>query len=479
VAWVIAIAGPVLMTLAALPFRSYLGSAGLLFATLLVVVGVALIGGARPAVAAVVVGVLAEEAIFARPYGRLVAHTPADVIVLVAFVVVAGAVGILVDLLGRERDGLARLAEEQSALRRVATLVAGGAPADELFAVVAEEVGQLFPVDHAYMGRYDSEGTVTVLARWSRAGGTFAPIGSRWALGGGNVGTMVAQTGLPARVDSCAESSGALGVATREAGIRSSAGAPIIVESRLWGVMVAGSALDEPLHRDTEARLASFTELVATAIANAESRADLAASRARIVAAADETRRAIERDLHDGAQQRLVSLGLDVRAAQAAVPPELGALEGELSRVAEGLAGVQDELREMARGIHPAMLAEGGLGPALRMLARRCPIPVRLDVRAEARLSQPIEVATYYVVSEALTNAAKHARASAVHVDVERDDGVLRVGVRDDGAGGADATHGSGLVGLRDRVEALGGSIIVRSPLGAGTTVHVELPLGP
>jgi signal transduction histidine kinase len=227
----------------------------------------------------------------------------------------------------------------------------------------------------------------------------------------------------------------------------------------------------------TEARLADFTELVETAIANAESRAALAASRARIVAAADETRRAIERDLHDGAQQRLVSLGLDVRAAQAAVPPELGALEGELSRVAEGLAGVQDELREMARGIHPAMLAEGGLGPALRMLARRCPIPVRLDVRAEARLSQPIEVATYYVVSEALTNAAKHARASAVHVDVERDDGVLRVGVRDDGAGGADATQGSGLVGLKDRVEALGGSIIVRSPPGAGTTVHVELPL--
>jgi signal transduction histidine kinase len=475
--WAAALAGPVLMTLAALPFRTYIGSAGLLFATLLVVVGVALIGGARPAIAAVVVGVVAEEGIFAHPQGQLVAHTTTDVIVLVAFVVVAAAVGILVDLLGRERDGLARLAEEQSALRRVATLVAGGAPADELFAVVAEEVGQLFPVDYAYMGRYDSEGAVTVLARWSKAGQGFAPLGSRWALGGGNVVTLVAHTGLPARVDSHAESSGAMGDATREAGFRSSAGAPIIVESRLWGVMVAGSILDEPLHQDTEERLASFTELVATAIANAESRADLAASRARIVAAADETRRAIERDLHDGAQQRLVSLGLELRAAQAAVPPELAGLEGELARVAEGLVGVQDELREMARGIHPAILAEGGLGPALKVLARRCPIPVQLDVRAEARLSQPVEVATYYVVSETLTNAAKHAHASVVHVDVERAEGVLRVRVRDDGDGGADATQGSGLVGLKDRVESLGGSIVVRSPLGGGTTLHVELPL--
>jgi signal transduction histidine kinase len=195
------------------------------------------------------------------------------------------------------------------------------------------------------------------------------------------------------------------------------------------------------------------------------------------VAAADETRRAIERDLHDGAQQRLVSLGLELRAAQAAVPPELAGLEGELARVAEGLVGVQDELREMARGIHPAILAEGGLGPALKVLARRCPIPVQLDVRAEARLSQPVEVATYYVVSETLTNAAKHAHASVVHVDVERAEGVLRVRVRDDGDGGADATQGSGLVGLKDRVESLGGSIVVRSPLGGGTTLHVELPL--
>jgi signal transduction histidine kinase len=207
-------------------------------------------------------------------------------------------------------------------------------------------------------------------------------------------------------------------------------------------------------------------------------RDELAASRARIVAAADETRRQIERDLHDGAQQRLVSLALEVRAAQAAAPPDHGELEGQLARVAEGLARAVDELREMARGIHPAILAEGGLGPALRALARRSPIPVQVDVRAEGRLPERIEVAAYYVVSEALTNAAKHAHAAVVRVDAEVVDDVLRLSVRDDGAGGADPVRGTGLIGLKDRVEALGGVIAVASPAGGGTSVNVELPLG-
>jgi signal transduction histidine kinase len=197
---------------------------------------------------------------------------------------------------------------------------------------------------------------------------------------------------------------------------------------------------------------------------------------ARIVATADETRRRIERDLHDGAQQGLVSLALELRAAQAVVPPELGELQAELSRVAEGLASVLDELREISRGIHPAMLAEGGLAPALNTLACRLPVPVTLDVRAEARLPQRVEVAAYYVVAEALTNTAKHAQASVVHVDVETLDDVLRVGVRDDGAGGAELARGAGLTGLKDRVEALGGTISLQ-PLGAGTSVDVELPL--
>jgi PAS domain S-box-containing protein len=207
------------------------------------------------------------------------------------------------------------------------------------------------------------------------------------------------------------------------------------------------------------------------------SRAELAASRARIVTAADETRRRIERDLHDGVQQRLVSLALAQRTAESMVPPELRELQAQLSRVADGLAGALEELQEISRGIHPAILARGGLGPALKSLARRSAVHVELEVRAETRLPEPVEVAAYYVVSEALTNTAKHAHASAVHVAVEARDGVLELSIRDDGSGGADTTRGSGLIGLADRVDALGGAIDVASPVGQGTTLLITLPI--
>jgi signal transduction histidine kinase len=374
------------------------------------------------------------------------------------------------------RAGITRLAEEQAALRRVATLVAGGAPPEEVFAAVTEEAGQLLAADQTTLSRYESDGTVTVVAGWSTVDNAL-PVGARLKLGGKNLTTLIWQTRRPARIDSYADGSGALAAAVRDARVRSGVGTPIIVQDRLWGVMDAGSTGEQPLGPGTEARLASFTELVATAIANAESRSDLDASRGRIVAASDEARRRIERDLHDGAQQRLVSLGLALRAAQTTVPPQLGGLEGELTNVAEGLANVLDELREMARGIHPAILAKGGLGPALKTLARRCPVPVELDVRAQARLPERVEVAAYYVVSEALTNAAKHAHASVVNVEVETVEGALRLRVRDDGVGGADPVRGSGLVGLKDRVEALGGTLAVQSPAGAGTALRVELPL--
>jgi signal transduction histidine kinase len=238
-----------------------------------------------------------------------------------------------------------------------------------------------------------------------------------------------------------------------------------------------GSSRGRPSAPDTEARLASFTELVATAIANAENLTELKASRARVVAAADRTRRQIERDLHDGAQQRLVSLTLALRTAQTSVMPGHGQLDDDLARIAEGLADVQDDLREIARGIHPAILAQGGLAPALKVLARRCTVPIELDVRTKLRLPERVEVAAYYVIAEALTNAAKHANASVIGVDAEATDQVLHLRVRDDGAGGADPVRGSGLVGLKDRVEALGGIITVHSPAGAGTTLHAELPL--
>ena len=260
-------------------------------------------------------------------------------------------------------------------------------------------------------------------------------------------------------------------------GGRSGVGAPITVDGRLGGVLVVVATEPDRLPAGSELAVAEFTELLATAIANAQTRAELTASRARVVATADETRRRIERDLHDGAQQRLVSLVLKLRAAQSAVPPELDDVSAQLDRVAAGLASALDELREFARGIHPAILAEGGLGPALRALARRSEVPVELDVRTTRRLPAPIEVAAYYVVSEALTNAAKHADASVVAVDVEEAEGGLRISVRDDGVGGADLAGGSGLLGLKDRVEALGGRVSVESPRGVGTSIQVELPL--
>jgi signal transduction histidine kinase len=290
---------------------------------------------------------------------------------------------------------------------------------------------------------------------------------------------MVWKTGRPVRIDDYHGIPGRIAAFVREElGIGSSVGSPIVVEGRLWGALfVHAKKTGHPLRRDTESRLTAFTELVAAAIANAESRAALRASRARVVAAADDTRRRIERDRHDGTQQRLVSLALELRAAQAAVPPELGELECALSRVGDGLASVFDELREIAHGIHPAILSEGGLEPALKALCRRSAVPVSLDAHAERRLPEPVEVAAYYVVSEALTNTAKHARASVAHVELDTHDAIMRLAIRDDGIGGADPSQGSGLVGLSDRIEALGGTLQVTSPAGRGTTLRIEVPV--
>jgi signal transduction histidine kinase len=364
----------------------------------------------------------------------------------------------------------------EAALRRVAKLVAGGAPPEELFAAVTEEAGRLLQAGQAMMIRYESDGTVTLVAAWSGRGDAI-PLGARERLGAGNRITIVWQAARQSRAGSYADAFGAAGMVARQAGLRSAVAAPVIVQGCLWGVMLAGSVHEQPLRRDTEERLASFTELVATAISNADNLAELRASRARVVAAADETRRRIERDLHDGAQQRLLSLALALRAAQAEVPPQLGQLTEQLAEIADGLVSVQDDLREMARGIHPAILAKGGLEPALKTLARRSAVPVELDLRARTQLPERVEVAAYYVVAEALTNAAKHARASVVHVGTEAAEGVLQLWIRDDGTGGADPDRGSGLVGLKDRVEALGGAITIHSPPGAGTSRHARLPL--
>ena len=366
------------------------------------------------------------------------------------------------------REELRRVADEQAALRRVATLVARAAPPPVVFATVTEEVYRLLSADITALTRFDGD-TVTVLARWPATSNPL-PSGVRSSLAEGPLTRLLLDTGAPARVDPYPGSS----ATAAQFGIRSAVGAPITVEGRMWGGISVMSTGDEPPPPGTEERLGGFAELVGTAIANAASQVELRASRARVVATADETRRQIERDLHDGAQQRLISIALQLRGAQAAVPPELHAtLEEIVVQIEEAL----EELQEMARGIHPTVLSRGGLAPALKTLARRSSVPVELDLRAEGRLPEPIEVGAYYVVSEALTNAAKHARAESVTVEVEALDGVLRVCVRDDGVGGADLTGGSGLVGLKDRAEALGGQITVESSPDAGTAVRVELPL--
>ena len=368
-------------------------------------------------------------------------------------------------------------AEEQAALRRVATLVARAAPAEEVFAAVAAEVGRLLEVDYTGLGRYEPDGAVTFVGIWSSTGTALpVPSGTRVDLGGRNATTLVFQTGRPAR-DDVADFTGPVIDLARQVGIRTSVGVPINVDGRLWGVVTVSSR-QSSLPADTEARLAGFTELVATALANAEVQTALTASRARIVAAADTTRRRIERDLHDGAQQRLISLALQLRATQqASSPAEAGELAAQMDLVANELIEVLDELREIARGIHPVALAEGGLRPALKELARRSAVPVRIDVDIDQRLPEPIELAAYYVVAEALTNTAKHAHASEVEIRAQSGEGMLRVSVRDDGRGGADFARGTGLVGLKDRVEALGGRILLDSPRGAGTSLRVELPL--
>jgi signal transduction histidine kinase len=373
------------------------------------------------------------------------------------------------------RVELRGFADEQAALRRVATLVAHGAPPDEVLAAVTEEAGRLLGASHAMMSRYGSQGA-TMVASWNSSSIGF-PIGTQWIIGGQNLHTIVFQTHRLSRIDDYAGASGPGAEARELFGVRSGVGVPISAGGRLWGVMIVGSTRQEPLPADTETKLAGFTELAATAIANAESQAALTASRARIVATADQTRRRIERDLHDGAQQRLVSLALELREARTTVPPSAGELGQQLEDAAADVNDVLEELRETARGLHPAILAEGGLGPALAALARRSAIPVRLDVQVAGRLPEQAEIAGYYVAAEALTNTAKHAHATSVGVQVTASEDILRVHVSDDGLGGADPSHGSGLVGLKDRTEALGGRIWLHSPPGEGTVLEITLPL--
>jgi signal transduction histidine kinase len=374
------------------------------------------------------------------------------------------------------RAALARLAEEQAALRRIATLVAHGMRQDDLFAVVTAEVGRLLPAEYAHLGRYEPDGTLVVVGTWDDGAGTHLPVGRRQGVGGRNLATSVFETGRSARMDDYASASGPLGIAAHERGIRSAVGTPIIVEGRVWGVAIAGVRSEQPLAEEAEARLGSFTDLVATAIANGESRSALAASRARLVAAGDESRRQIERDLHDGAQQRLVHAVIMLKLARRALSDGY-ANAGEL--MAEALSHAEQaqvELRELAHGILPAALTRGGLRAGVESLVSRVSLPVNVDVSV-ARLPAGVEATAYFVISEALTNAVKHAGADRADVLARFEDGELRVEVRDGGVGGAQGGDGTGLGSLRDRVSALDGRFELDSPPGDGTRVCAFLPV--
>jgi GAF domain-containing protein len=370
------------------------------------------------------------------------------------------------------RQALERVAAEQATLRRIATLVAQGVQPEKVFAAVADETAAALDAIATVM-RFEHDPPGVVVVGMSTEAGI--PVGTHWDLVEGMTSAEVYRTGRPARREADADywssRHGAVAEAARRLGSVSQVSCPIVVEGAVWGV-IAVTAREE-LPPDTERRLEKFTELVTTAIANADAKSELAASRRRIVAAADEARRRIERDLHDGIQQRLIALSFRARAMRRKPPDELPGMAAELS---EGLKDVSDELREVSRGIHPTILTEAGLGPALRALARRSNVPIDVDVHLDERLPSPIEAAAYYIASEALTNVTKHAHANVVELIAAHDNGVLTLEVHDDGIGGVDAGRGSGILGLTDRVEALGGTISIASLPRSGTTLSVRLP---
>ncbi len=368
-----------------------------------------------------------------------------------------------------------RLAEEQAALRRVATLVAQADSPSEVFEMVTREVGLLSGADLARMERYEPDGTVTFVAGWSRTAGVELAVGARFPLEGTSIAAEARQTGRAARVDSFAQATGPIAQEARALGIRASVGCPIVVEHRLWGVIAASSKGEAPFPAGTESQIAGFTDLVATAIANADSRDQLTASRSRLLTAADEARRRVVRDLHDGAQQRLVHAIVSLKLAQRALGKKDGNAESLVGEALEHAEQGNLELRQLAHGILPSILTRGGLGVGVGAVVAQLDLPVQVDIPAD-RFSPEIEATAYFIVAEALTNVVKHSRAGQAEVKTSAENGMLHVEVRDDGIGGADP-GGHGLVGMGDRVTALGGRLEIESPANGGTLLAATLPL--
>jgi signal transduction histidine kinase len=372
------------------------------------------------------------------------------------------------------RAEVQRLAEEQAALRRVATIVAQERSPEEVFARVAEEVGRIGGAETAVIHRFDPDGHSTIVASYGKLQESFW-VGSRWELKGNSVAAGVYRTARPVRFDHYETSAGSIAVSAQKLGIRSGVGSPIVVNGRLWGVIAAGTSLPEPLPADAEPRMAEFTELAATAISNVQARSDLAASRARIVATADEERRRVARDLHDGAQQRLVSTIVTLKLARKTLDADRDDTAVLLDEALGHAQTATEELRELVHGILPTVLTRGGLHAAVGALASRMTIPVEIDVAA-GRLGPEVEATAYFIVAEALTNVAKHSGAHHAAVRAQLDGPSLRVEVRDDGIGGAHA-GGTGLVGLSDRLAVLDGCLRVESAADGGTVIAASIPV--
>ena len=471
-----AVTAPIALAAALMPLR---GRISITNVALLMVVAVAPVAfGSRVAGSvAALSAALAFDFFWTPPFFHLNTYYVQDVVGTAVYLAVVIVVGELFSQNRRHRTKAEELASEQAALRRVATLVAKGAPADKVFAAVAEEVGNLADACAAQIFRYEPDGSVVRLAAWG-SGTKDLKLGARYPPGAYNVAAMMLHSGRRVHID---DTGGGPGQPVPIAGPPDSGsvvGDPIVMDGRVWGLVMVTMNRAGTSAGDAEQRIAGFTELVATAVSNVQRRTDLVASRRRIVTAGDQMRRRIERNLHDGAQQQLVSLTLRLRGARDGIPDGLAQARAELAQVEEGLANVLNEVREISRGLHPAILSEAGLSPAVKSLARRASLPVNLDLRVAERLPEPVEVAVYYMISEALANAVKHASASAAEVEVRIDNEALCVHVRDNGTGGADPARGSGIVGLRDRVEALGGRLMLASPRGQGTSMLAEFPLG-
>jgi signal transduction histidine kinase len=391
------------------------------------------------------------------------------------FIATSAITSLLLAAMTAER---AALADEQAALRRVATLVAGDAAPSRVFAQVTEEVGRLLGLPGANVMQYDGVRSVTVVGAWSAHGPPRFPVGERLDLDGDTVVARVVRSGEAARVERYEHASGELATRVLSAGYRAAVAAPVNVGGRLWGVLAAASTSADPLPADIEQRLVDFADLVAQALANADAYEKLAASRARLVEVGDAERQRLERNLHDGAQQRLVSVALELSMAAGKLEKDPAAASELLATAQADLARGLDELRELARGIHPVVLTERGLGPALDALVARAPVPVEVTALPDERLAAPVEAAAYYVVAEAITNVAKYAHASSATVSIGRANATATVTVADDGIGGANPASGTGLRGLAARVEALNGRLDVDSPRGGGTRITAEIPLG-